>query len=275
VITATVSALLASVVAAGITWAALPGDGNVFSACMLNKVGTLRLIDKTLPNTNLMSHCTAVETEVAWNQRGPQGIQGLPGAAGKDGANGTPGPQGPPGAEGPAGAAGAKGSGLSFRGPWQAQNYENNDVVTRDGSSWFAVEFPGPADVPGNSPSHWILVAAKGDTGDRGAQGPPGAAASGGLTGVELVSQQGEVPTAISTLTPGGLILNAVCPAGKVPIGGGYTNDENKTVLRSHPVLSGRIGFWSVRFQNPTLSFPGVLPAPVTVYAMCADGSAT
>ena len=50
---------------------------------MLKNVGTVRLIDKSLPPSNLMSHCKpALEVEVSWNQQGPQGIQGLPGATG-------------------------------------------------------------------------------------------------------------------------------------------------------------------------------------------------
>ena len=71
--------------------AAIPGDGGVYSACMLKGVGTVRLIDKSLPAGNFMSHCKpALEVEIAWNQQGPQGLPGTPGAPGADGSDGDP-----------------------------------------------------------------------------------------------------------------------------------------------------------------------------------------
>src|SRR6185312_8602849 len=81
-------ALLAAVllaVAAGIAYAAIPDSGGTYTACMLNKVGTVRLIDPSLAASNLMSHCTSAETRFTFNQRGQQGLPGLPGAPGKDG----------------------------------------------------------------------------------------------------------------------------------------------------------------------------------------------
>ena len=61
-----------------LAWAAIPSDGGVYTACMLKNVGTVRLIDKSLPANNLMSHCKpALETEISWNQKGEQGIQGI------------------------------------------------------------------------------------------------------------------------------------------------------------------------------------------------------
>jgi hypothetical protein len=63
--------------AGGIAYATIPDDGKVFHACMLNKVGTIRLIDPTLLSSNLMSKCSSsLETPVTWNQSGQQGIQG-------------------------------------------------------------------------------------------------------------------------------------------------------------------------------------------------------
>jgi hypothetical protein len=69
----------ASAIAGGVAWASIPDSNKVFSACMLNGVGTIRLIDKSLPATNFMSHCTDRETEVSWNQQGLQGLQGIQG----------------------------------------------------------------------------------------------------------------------------------------------------------------------------------------------------
>ena len=79
-------------VAGGIAYATIPDGGNVYTGCMLKNVGTVRLIDSSLPSSNLMSHCTALETQITWNQQGQKGDPGTPGATGKagaDGANGT------------------------------------------------------------------------------------------------------------------------------------------------------------------------------------------
>ena len=80
--------------AAGIAYAAIPDSQGVYTACMLNKVGTVRLIDPSLPASNPMSHCTNVETKFTFNQQGQQGAPGLAGAPGKDGAPGADGKDG-------------------------------------------------------------------------------------------------------------------------------------------------------------------------------------
>jgi hypothetical protein len=80
--------------AAGIAYAAIPDSQGVYTGCMLNKVGTVRLIDPSLPASNLMSHCTNVETKFTFNQQGQQGAPGLRGAPGKDGAPGADGKDG-------------------------------------------------------------------------------------------------------------------------------------------------------------------------------------
>ena len=46
-------------VAGGVAYATIPDSNKVFSACMLNTVGTIRLIDKSLPDSNPMSHCSS------------------------------------------------------------------------------------------------------------------------------------------------------------------------------------------------------------------------
>ena len=92
--------LAATAIASGVAYATIPGAGNVYTACMLKGIGTIRLIDKSLPATNLMSHCTDKETEISWNQTGqpgpagPQGAKGDPGAPGTNGTNGTNGTDG-------------------------------------------------------------------------------------------------------------------------------------------------------------------------------------
>jgi hypothetical protein len=124
-------ALAALLTAGGVAYATVPGNDTVFAACMLKATGTIRLIDQTLPSSNLRSHCTSLETQISWNQQGPQGIQGpegiqgpkgdngTPGAPGKDGSNGVDGkdgargPVGPQGPQGPQGQQGPAGSGFS------------------------------------------------------------------------------------------------------------------------------------------------------------------
>ena len=46
---------------AGIAYATIPGGGGVYSGCMLKNVGTVRLIDPSLPASNCMSHCSSLE----------------------------------------------------------------------------------------------------------------------------------------------------------------------------------------------------------------------
>jgi hypothetical protein len=82
-------------VAGSVAYATIPDGGKVFHACMLNNVGTMRLIDQSLPSGSLMSHCTSFETAVAWNQTGQQGLPGLQGPAGPQGSEGPAGPTGP------------------------------------------------------------------------------------------------------------------------------------------------------------------------------------
>jgi hypothetical protein len=84
------------VLAGSVAWAAIPGDGGVYTACMLKNVGTVRLIDKSLPPGNLMSHCKpALEVEITWNRQGPQGLQGPQGIQGPKGDKGDQGDPGP------------------------------------------------------------------------------------------------------------------------------------------------------------------------------------
>jgi hypothetical protein len=69
----------------GIAYATIPDGGGVVTACMLKNVGTVRLIDTSLPSSNVLSHCTAFESQVSWNQKGQAGTPGANGANGADG----------------------------------------------------------------------------------------------------------------------------------------------------------------------------------------------
>jgi len=59
----------------------------VINACMLKNVGTIRLIDPSLPASNPLSHCSSLETPVSWNQQGQPGTPGQDGAPGRDGSS--------------------------------------------------------------------------------------------------------------------------------------------------------------------------------------------
>lgn len=78
-------------VAGGAAYATIPDTSGTYTACMLNKVGTIRLIDPSLPDSNPMSHCTSLETKITFNKQGPQGLPGAPGQNGAAGADGKDG----------------------------------------------------------------------------------------------------------------------------------------------------------------------------------------
>ncbi len=104
----TIAAVLFAV-AGGIAYATIPDSGNVYTGCMLKNIGTVRLIDPSLPASNLMSHCTAFETKITWNQQGQAGAPGPKGDTGPAGADGAQGPKGDTGATGPQGPQGERG----------------------------------------------------------------------------------------------------------------------------------------------------------------------
>jgi hypothetical protein len=176
--------LVALAIAGGVAYATIPGPGNVYSACMLKSVGTIRLIDKSLPSTNLMSHCTDKEIEVSWNQAGqpgpagPQGAKGDPGAPGTNGTNGTDGAAGKDGvsvttASEPAGANCAVG-GVQLTAV-NGINYVCNGKAGTDGKDGTngingADGKDGQKGDPGDT----------GPTGPAGPQGPPGPPGSPG-----------------------------------------------------------------------------------------------
>ena len=220
-LTRTRVAMLAAVVVAigaGVAYAAIPSDGKVFTACMLKNVGTIRLTDKTLPSSNVLSHCSSLEAEVSWNQQGQPGTPGAKGgkgdpgergAAGAPGAKGDKGDPGVPGAQGEPGTPGAKG--------------DTGDPGT-----------PGATGAPG-------APGAKGDKGDPGDPGPAGA------IGYQVV-------TASANLQPGFSIQGELlCPTGKKPTGGGWTTLDDSfemTVIGSGPTSNGQGWFGGMKNQG-------------------------
>lgn len=117
--------------------------------------------------------------------QGPQGPQGVQGVQGEQGPQGATGPEGPQGPQGPAGEPGAS---INNMGGWIADNeYHPLDVVTYQGSSYICdVEITGSTTPPSDDPTHWSVLAQKGDTGATGPQGPEGAQ---GPSGANLLTK--------------------------------------------------------------------------------------
>ena len=297
-VAALAGAAVVLVVAGSVAWAAIPGDGGVYTACMLKGKGTIRLIDKSLPPGNLMSHCKpSTEVEVTWNQQGPQGLpgtQGVPGPKGDTGDKGDTGAQGPAGQQGQRGLPGQDGAqGLkgdpclstdpacvgppgsvetTYRGPWSARQYAHGDIVTHNGSLWMGVLNPPALEEPGNS-QLWDLLAAKGaagapgqagpqgpkgDKGDRGDTGAQGAPGPAGISGHEIIPSWSGFLGPFQSFTVG-----ASCSAGKRVLGGGYYGTR---ILadKDYPDGGSR---WSVAGSA------GASGGELTVYAICANVS--
>jgi Collagen triple helix repeat (20 copies) len=78
-------------------------SASVINACMLNHVGTIRLVGSA-------GQCVPqVESAISWNVQGPTGDAGPAGQIGPQGADGAPGLIGPQGADGAPGAIGPQG----------------------------------------------------------------------------------------------------------------------------------------------------------------------
>jgi hypothetical protein len=92
-----VAAVAALAVSGGIAYASIPDAGGVIHACLLKNVGTIRVIDTA--KSGLPGHCSNVETEITWNQKGQAGAPGAPGAQGAPGADGADGADGASGYE--------------------------------------------------------------------------------------------------------------------------------------------------------------------------------
>ena len=95
---AAAGAIVATALAGGVAWAAIPGPGGVIQGCYKENNGPLRVVD-------VGSDCGPSELALSWNQVGPQGPSGPPGAQGPSGEQGPSGADGPSGPPGPAGTA--------------------------------------------------------------------------------------------------------------------------------------------------------------------------
>src|SRR2546421_432615 len=88
-------AVVGLALASGVAYATIPDSGGVIHACMLNKIGTVRIIDPSQGQK-----CSAsLETPIDWNQKGGAGARGPTGSAGTNGSRGPTGPAGVSGFE--------------------------------------------------------------------------------------------------------------------------------------------------------------------------------
>jgi hypothetical protein len=138
---------IAASFAAGPASAAVPAADGTFTACMFRDVGTVRLIDPSLSQRNLMGHCSSLEQQVHWNQQGPAGPTGPAGPQGTQGPKGDTGPQGPAGADGnngtsvtsvslnPGDAAQCPAGGSKFTAAGDNVTYACNGAKGADGAS--------------------------------------------------------------------------------------------------------------------------------------------
>jgi hypothetical protein len=260
------AAAAAAALATGVAFAASPGSDGVIHGCYSKNSGKLRVADAQNPK---LRSCSASEIALDWNQQGPAGPQGLPGAKGDQGDIG---PQGAEGAKGDAGAQGAKGD-TGLQGDTGPQGDPGAPGAKGDAG------LKGDPGAPGAKGDTGLKgdTGAQGEKGDKGDAGPqgqkgdtgpqgaPGAAGANGVSGYELVTSAGPVPsTFISGTTIG-------CPAGKLAIGGGTYSDSlpggyHVFTLISAPTDDGT--GWRATVENDTGS-----TVNITQYAVCVEGT--
>lgn len=220
-LTAATATGIALLMLPGMAAASIPSGDQVFTACMLKDVGTVRLIDPSLPARNLLGHCSRVESQVHWNAQGPAGPQG---PKGDTGATGPQGPQGDTGPQGPAGDKGATGP----QGPAGADGAPGKDGATGQ---------QGP----------------QGDTGPRGPAGQNGAPGADGVSVTSVKLNPGDdpqCPNGGSKFTAVGGSVSYACnakdasPAAAVVGAVGHTTSADGITLGTIP------GFGSVRIST-------------------------
>jgi hypothetical protein len=223
-LTIVVAAVAAAIAATAIATAAIPDSNKTFNACMLKGVGTIRLIDPSLPQKNLTSHCSKLEEQVNWNG---QGQPGTPGAKGDTGATGPQGPAGKDGATGPTGPAGADGK-AGAAGATGPQGPKGDTGAT------------GPQGPKGDTGATGPQ-GPKGATGPQGPAGKDGAPGANGRDGVSVTSQ---------SLNTGD---DPACPAGgsKFTAAGGHVTYACNGSNGSGQFLGGHGK--AVRVQQPQI----------------------
>lgn len=102
--------------------------------------------------------CCSLSAQVSNPRQGAQGVTGATGADGAPGSNG---------------ADGAPGPSFNAAGAWGCTSYNQYDLVTYDGSSYWATS-GNYCQTPYEGSSYWQLNSRKGDNGANGADGSNG-----------------------------------------------------------------------------------------------------
>lgn len=118
------------------------------------------------------------------------------------------------------------------------------------------------------TPISWNQVGPQGPRGPQGLPGVQGVQGAQGIQGVPGVSGYQEVKAVADPVLPGsGQQAAATCPAGTVPLGGGFFAGGPVEVLLDGPApFDSPPTSWSVIVQNPTSE-----TLTLTVYALCAN----
>lgn len=111
----------------------------------------------------------------------------------------------------------------------------------------------------------------QGEPGPKGDPGEPGAPGEDGVSGYEVVGHEATVPAGAANQT-----VEAICPEGKVAIGGGYhaegTGGQSVVVHENAPgtLVEGEDGTWSSTSWTVRASNPSESNAQVQAYVNCA-----
>jgi hypothetical protein len=180
--------------AGGIAYATTRADSSVFTACVHETTGDMRMIDPSLGTSSIRGHCQPNETLVSWNG------QGAPGPAGEPGAAGAPGPAGKDGAPGADGK-----DGISVT----SETLGAGDPNCPEGGSAFT-------SASGTTYACNGADGAKGEKGDKGDPGQNGAGFNGvytspnGLYSISITNDSAEItgPGSSVKLLQGFVYLN-------------------------------------------------------------------
>ena len=244
--------------------APIPGPDGTIWACRDNKSGDARIVHDA-------TECTAKESALQWNQKGPAGPTGATGPTGASGAAGATGPTGANGTNGAPGAAGATGA----TGP-TGPNGSNgtNGAIGPTGPAGST----GPAGTNGVNGTNGATgpTGATGGTGPagvngtNGAAGPTGPAGANGATGptgpTGPAGGGGSIAGITTVTSPGNA---ATCPTGKFALGGGgATTLTGSALTTSVPMQDsdGRSIGWTTQQTSGN-------PDGLTTYVICANST--
>lgn len=254
---AAIASCVAVAAAGGVSYAATGGfgasahsaGGGKIYACVTTHLRTLNL-------SSADAACPSGQRKISWNilgERGPRGLRGPRGATGPRGLRGAIGVTGPHGVTGAIGATGPAG----VTGPMGPTGETGPTGATGQ---------TGPTGTTGQTGSTGT-TGQTGSTGTTGQTGSTGVTGADGVSGYQIVTDGGPLPTAMIGI---GL---AVCPTGKSAVGGGWTDDGandggNLFVLQAGPTSDG--SSWTGSIQNASGA-----TVHVTLSAVCVTTPAS